>query len=247
MDNQQAKFILQAYRPGGQDASDPQIAEALEQARRDPDLGHWLEEELALNRAIGDKLKSVPVPDDLKDSILAGGRIIKPHIWWKQPSLLAAAACIIVLMIITLFSPIPAKQAAAADAEKFATEFLGKLTSLEHVSQNPQELRQWLAKNRGHKEVSLSPGLEQLPALGCCVGDWNGRKVSLICFKVGARGFRDEVHLFVFDRKVVPGLPDAHEPRFSQQGDWVLASWAKGNLSYVLAGLDSKESLKKLL
>jgi len=37
MNNQEAKFILAAYRPGGQDASDPLFAEALEQVRRDPD------------------------------------------------------------------------------------------------------------------------------------------------------------------------------------------------------------------
>src|SRR5258706_136048 len=38
MNNQEAKLILQAYRCGGQDASDPLFAEALEQARRDPEL-----------------------------------------------------------------------------------------------------------------------------------------------------------------------------------------------------------------
>ncbi len=32
------KLILQAYRPGGQDAHDPQFRKVLEQASRDPDL-----------------------------------------------------------------------------------------------------------------------------------------------------------------------------------------------------------------
>ena len=43
MKNQEAKFILGAYRPDGQDAGDPVFAEALSQAERDPDLRTWFE------------------------------------------------------------------------------------------------------------------------------------------------------------------------------------------------------------
>jgi hypothetical protein len=38
MDNREAKFVLSAYGPGGQDAGDARFAEALEQVRRDPML-----------------------------------------------------------------------------------------------------------------------------------------------------------------------------------------------------------------
>ena len=44
MNNQEAKLILQAYRPGGRDTFDPLFAEALEQARRDPELQKWFAE-----------------------------------------------------------------------------------------------------------------------------------------------------------------------------------------------------------
>ena len=47
MDNNDAKLILQVYRSGGEDASDPFFAEALEQARLDPALRTWFAEQQA--------------------------------------------------------------------------------------------------------------------------------------------------------------------------------------------------------
>ena len=41
MDRQQAKQILELYRPGVDDA-DPQFAEALALSRTDPELRRWL-------------------------------------------------------------------------------------------------------------------------------------------------------------------------------------------------------------
>ena len=64
MDNQEAKFILSAYRPGGQDASDPRFAEALEQARRDPVLERWFSESIAFDAAMTEKLGAIAVPND---------------------------------------------------------------------------------------------------------------------------------------------------------------------------------------
>ncbi len=72
MNNQEAKLILQACRPGGQDASDPMFAEALEQVRGDPELQQWFADQCAYDARIGSKLKeAIPIPPDLKASLLA--------------------------------------------------------------------------------------------------------------------------------------------------------------------------------
>jgi hypothetical protein len=42
MSIEDAKLILSAYRPGDQDADDPQFREALELTRHDPDLARWI-------------------------------------------------------------------------------------------------------------------------------------------------------------------------------------------------------------
>ncbi|MGH7997549.1 MAG: hypothetical protein ACREFX_14475, partial [Opitutaceae bacterium] len=75
MNNDEAKFILGGYRPGGRDAGDAAFAEALDQARRDPSLAAWLERSQAFDRAISERLKTVAPPADLRQAILAGGRL----------------------------------------------------------------------------------------------------------------------------------------------------------------------------
>ena len=57
-----ARFILQACRPGGGEAQDPQFREALEQASRDPELMRWLADECALDSCIAAKLRAAAKP-----------------------------------------------------------------------------------------------------------------------------------------------------------------------------------------
>jgi hypothetical protein len=78
MDNREAKFILNAYRPGGQDAHDPRFVEALDQVRRDPILQHWFDESVAFDAAMTEKLFAIPVPSDLRESILTGVKSLAP-------------------------------------------------------------------------------------------------------------------------------------------------------------------------
>ena len=41
MDEQEARLILQAYRPGEADKGDPHFDEALKEAARNPALARW--------------------------------------------------------------------------------------------------------------------------------------------------------------------------------------------------------------
>src|SRR5271155_1784240 len=110
MNNQEAKLILQAYRPGGRDALDPLFTEALEQARRDPELQKWFAEEQALDSQIQTKLQTaVQIPRDLKANLLALRRIIRPVPWWLQPMKLAAAAAVMLLLGLAVLFVLPQK------------------------------------------------------------------------------------------------------------------------------------------
>src|SRR6266852_9182231 len=84
MDNHEAKFILSAYRPGGQDAGDPRFVEALEQARRDPMLEQWFRDSVAFDSAMTDKLRAIEVPADLRQNILVGVKVSRP-LRWSNP------------------------------------------------------------------------------------------------------------------------------------------------------------------
>src|ERR1051326_4974060 len=73
MNEQEARLILQACRPGDLDHSDPQIAEALGEVERNPELARWFAEEQAFDRAMAAHLQAVPAPFGLKTRILAQG------------------------------------------------------------------------------------------------------------------------------------------------------------------------------
>ena len=66
MNNNEAKFILSAYRPGGRDAGDPGMATALAQAKSDPVLGAWFARERAHDAAVAWKLRAVVPPVGLR-------------------------------------------------------------------------------------------------------------------------------------------------------------------------------------
>src|ERR1700757_567368 len=104
MNNQEAKLILQAYRPNGLDASDPLFAEALEQARRDPELQKWFAEENALDARLQARLRTaIPVPNALKSDLLALRKTVRPVSWWFQPMKLAVAAAVAFLLALAVF------------------------------------------------------------------------------------------------------------------------------------------------
>ena len=75
MNNTEAKFILNAYRPGGRDAGEAGMVSALAQAKGDPALGAWFAREQAHGAAVAAKLRDLAPPSGLHEAILAGGRM----------------------------------------------------------------------------------------------------------------------------------------------------------------------------
>lgn len=71
MDKEQAKFILQSFRPDGADAHDPEFTEALRLAAEDRELGEWLAQERAEDAAFASALNGLPIPAELRDEIFA--------------------------------------------------------------------------------------------------------------------------------------------------------------------------------
>ena len=59
MNNTEAKFILNAYRPNGRDAGDATFRAALDQAKSDPALGAWFAREQAHGIAVAAKLREI--------------------------------------------------------------------------------------------------------------------------------------------------------------------------------------------
>ena len=106
MTNNEAKFVLGAYRPNGSDATDPAMAEAIKQSRDDPSLHAWFLREQAYDAAMATKLRGITPPAGLRDAIVAGvrageSRVRPDRARWRRPLWLAMAATITVLLGVT--------------------------------------------------------------------------------------------------------------------------------------------------
>jgi hypothetical protein len=71
MNIEEAKMILSAYRPDGQDAGDPQFQEALELTKQNPDLPRWFAEAQAWDTRVTATLKQIASPPtELRSALL---------------------------------------------------------------------------------------------------------------------------------------------------------------------------------
>ncbi len=252
MDNQEAKFILETYRPGGQDAADPHFTEALEQARLDPALGQWFAQEQALDSAIAGKLQSVPVPAGLKAAILAGHNVInKPAAFQPRRQWLALAAGIAVLLSLAVFWI----QQPRSQPEQFTqfhadmSQFLNSIDRLDLQTDDLAKIRHWLDTHQGHSNLVLPAKLDGQPSIGCRVMDWRNKKVSLVCYYLRSPDSNkiDEMHLLVIDRDELADPPPSAQPQFVTTGKWETASWSDNRHSYILAGLAKGNYLKSYM
>lgn len=275
MNNDEAKFILRAYRPDGQDAADPQFADALAQARLDPELARWFAEQTALDRAIGAQLQSVRVPADLKATILAGRKIvpIPTEPWWQRslhPAATAAALAVTLATIgfLALHEP-PEPKADLALFTQDLTDYLGKgygvlprhahLAStdatyfgamsyrMNYRSPSLDDIRQWLAENGGHGDFASPGGLKKPLSLGCGVMDWRGKRITLIAFHTGRSLPQDKVHLVIINSTDLPDVPPRGQPRFDEREEWTTVAWSNGPLTYFLMAPGSRERLARYL
>lgn len=244
MTNDEAKFILQAYRPNGSDAADPQMAAALAQAKTDPALGAWFAREQAHAAAVAAKLGAIVPPAGLREAILAGARASQPatprRANWRRPVWLAVAAAIAVLAGLGLWWRAPA---GGATLEEFALNTVAHGFRLQKHSADVGELKTWLAAQHGPLPEALPAEFAQLRALGCRTLRYRERDVSLVCFERDGREF----HVFVARRADLPGEAAPLAPRFREDGKLVAAAWSDAERHYVVVTDADLPALRRLL
>ena|ERR1051326_4750692 len=244
MDSQQAKEILACYRAGRDDPADPHFAEALEQARRDPELAHWLAEQSSLDQVIGALIRESSIPLGLQSRILARATTAKPLVWWRQPVFLAVAAAAVVMVafvLVWLLRPEP--NTFTAYREKMA-HLVSREYEMELKTKDLEQIRDYLAKKRWPADYVVSAGLQAVATEGCGALEWHGKPVSLICFEAPQE---KDLFLFVVSRSVMPGAPATESPQFRQVGPLMTVSWSKAGTTYLLAARADEELLRKFL
>jgi hypothetical protein len=242
MNIEAAKLILSAYRPDGQDAGDPQFQEALELMKHDPELARWFAEARAWDTRIAAKLRqAASPPTELRSALLAQRTIIRPFPWWRRPAWVAtaAAACVGLLLIAGALFIAPSQDRPFAQYREAMADFVeARLDRLDLKSQDVQALQAWLGENRAPTDFTLPAGLHGRPALGCRLVEWNGHRVSLLCFELENRRM---AHLLVVDRSALRDPPGS-APLYARFGTVATAAWGQGEHVYLVASQGSLQS-----
>lgn len=232
MNEQEARLILQAYRPGAQDEGDPYFAEALRETARNPELASWLAEEQAFDQAMTTHLEAVPAPFGLKTRILA--QTGSPVRSWKSRWMIGLAAAVALLLllaqVVSLRRPAPPASALLPDYAREMVSFIQLPPPLDLESHDLGAIKNWL----GQKEVRPMDIPERMAALqpvGCRILSFRDHDVTLICFH---REGDQLAHLFVVERSALPGLKPGAVPVYYAANGWTTATWAEKDRAYMI-------------
>lgn len=250
MDREQAKEILRLYRPGIGEQDGPEMTEALEFARRDPELGRWFADYCAVQEAIRAKFRATAVPEGLKEQIISER---KAALRSRSQKRVLALALVIVLGLIWLPKLLHSPNTIAEDTSfkgfrQWTTLLVLRYPKMDLETNNIAAIRQVVQKTEG--KYTLPPALETTTPTGCAtnVGAWGGtHPVAMICFHSGKTSNPSEPDLFLFmtDRTALPDPPQTSSVQFAKVGQLTTASWSDANKTYVLGVRGTEEDLKR--
>jgi hypothetical protein len=267
MNNQEAKLILSACRPGGEDLDDASMRQALDVAENDPELASWLSREQTFDAIICGKLAAVPVPANLKAEILAAGKVSKTPVFWRDARTLISAAAAVALAAVVVWKQ-DVKPAASAEAlasaspshfsqvtlGDFRAEMAESFAQLQSAGFTPdlrtddeQQITDFL---RQRVSMSNAPDMDKVVdqfqdvrLFGCRIAEWRGRRVSMICLSRDG----EQAHLFVIQKGALTGDPEVSERSIDNCAGYPVAAWRDLNNAYVLVGHKTTTDLKRFL
>lgn len=229
MNNQDAQFRLRAYRPSGQDATDPLFREALACAERDPVLRTWQAREQAWDAAFAEHVRALTPPPGLRDSILSGARLEPRVTPWRWPVILAIAASLTLLGVFSWHRFAPSADAfllpqlaswAAADVRR------GHHIGLADAS---VELRADLANPNFHLAATPTFDWARVKPAHCRTLRFAGRDVWEVCFSRAG----GEYHLYVCALDGGPADVSASLAHFARNA---VATWSDARYAFALVG-----------
>lgn len=248
VNREQAQLILAACRPGEEDRSDPQVAEAFAELQRDPQLARWYAEERAFDEAIAGHLAAMPAPFGLKTRILAnvgtGGKESKLR--WAAFIATAAAAVLLLAQLVVLNRGSSTPPAKLADFREEMISFVRLQPPLDMQSTSLKPIQQWLTQTGAPPAEHIPPRLAVLETMGCRVLSFRSHKVTLVCFCHG-KDNKDIAHLFIIDSAALPKVKSGEPPVFAKWGDWMTATWTEDDRVYTLAAQANQAVLEQFL
>jgi hypothetical protein len=247
MNNTQAKFILQSYQADGRDARDPAFREALEQARRDPVMAHWLEEERTTDQVVQSKLREVIVPSSLVDDILATQTIRVASSFWTRHGRVLAWAAVLMVLLGGMLMFAPSSPPLSYDSyAAVAADFVSGPFHLELRTKKLDDVKAWLSAKGAPADVMIPTALASAADAGiaCRSFSWRDQSVMLMCFTLEDGR---PAHLFVMNVRDLPDAPSDGLKRYERHGKWSTASWVSGDSAFVLATVGNVNNVEEFL
>jgi len=254
MKPEEARFILAAVRPSPDATAptptapqDPNVAEAFRVMEGDAELKTWYAEHCRFDQAVADQIGAVEPPSDLESNILAGLKVSGMIPWWQRGTfrVLAVAASIVLIaatagMILKNSIPGTDSSLVAESAGEFRRAIVSEIKSLEkfdHTSDQSSQLVAWLDQQGSPTltNLELPSQLGAAEVAGCKLLEWNGHRVSLMCFLApDSAGETHSFHLVVVDEKALPAIAGA-TPLITSEAGWSTALWRQGSKVVMLA------------
>jgi len=244
MTNEEAKFILSAYRPNGSDSGDAAFGEALRMASGDPALGDWFGRSRAHDAAVAQKLRQIAPPSGLREAILAGARVsgreTRSGPGWGWIAGLAAAA-MVAIGVFTMRAPVRPQ----ADAADFAGFAINDMVSAKHGSRGEASgaLIARLQTEGAKMPSGADIDFDRMRDTGCRTLSFKGRQVLEVCFVRDGSLF----HFYMMRGVSSPGGAAAPGPSFVTLAAGAAAVWSDGRYDYAVASTAGVEAIRRLL
>lgn len=244
MTNQEAKRILSAYRPDGEDAA-PFFADALKQAERDPELARWFDEQRRFDHSVAAALEGIPVPPEAKREVLVAGRMearVRSFPRWIGG--LAAALILtggLVFAWLAFGPEEPGATIAAGDGPaRFFVEMTAQAMPFDYRADSVSDLSVWLQGRGAPFPNGLPETMANAEAAGCQVFERaDGKIISLLCL------VRDGefVHLFVTE-ETDPAFAGFPRNTWIEEAGWHAYSWHGEGRGYVALSRAPRDELE---
>lgn len=244
MTREQAKEFLSTRPVGAPPGTDSEWTEALRLVASDRELQDWWEERQRFNSGVRTALRTIPVPSDLAERILAE----RPRSVVRLPApdwrLWAAVAAVLLLGGWLIWWWLPPRSPQFSDFRNRMARAALRDYRMDVQTSDLAAIQRYLAQHRAPAGYALSRRLEALPGLGCGVLRWQNQPVSMVCFDLGQG---QVLWLFIAEQAAVAGAPASREPAFVALGRLATAAWSAGNHVYLLMAVGTQDLLKSFL
>ncbi|MFO1477050.1 MAG: hypothetical protein U1F98_10415 [Verrucomicrobiota bacterium] len=254
MNRQEAKQILALYRPGTADETDPSFDEARRLCGSDAELREWFEQHCAVYQLLRSKFRQTPIPEGLKEQILAERKVHLAPSWRRRPALLAAAAALVGMAMLWVFLNRPAAPREDVTYAGFLPRMVGtalRAYNMDIGTADPDAVRNYLRLQQMPIDYAIPESLSKnARLLGCAIVPWQQQKLTMICYRSGRPlppGQGNDLWLFVYRPGEIAGSPDSAAPVIQKVNRTTTATWTANGNTYLLVADGDEQFLRKYL